>query len=165
VRDHPQYLFGITSHADSSRHLGLSLHVHSLQVSVEVQSKVVPKHFFSYLDLVEHRGGQGHVARLSQAAQHRGLGLILNIVSKHQVHIAYIGTSLKSDSLSMPERWVISDSPDPLSRSGAWKIGKLRLETKRKEYTYLVVAPGVRAVDDRNLKIWKIKSQDPQGKN
>ena len=31
--------------------------------------------------------------------------------------------------------------------------------------TYLTVAPRVRAIGDRNLKIWKISSQDPKGKN
>ena len=64
----------------------------------------MPKHFFFYLNLVEHGGGQGHVAGLPQAAEHGGLGVILNIVSNNQVHIDNIGTSLKSDSLSMPER-------------------------------------------------------------
>ena len=101
MRDHPQYLVVINS--SSIRILGLHLHVNSLQVSVEVHI-IQCLSIFSYLDLVEHGGRHGHNNSLSQASHHGGLGLTLNIVSKHPVTIANIGTSLKSNSLSMPGR-------------------------------------------------------------
>ena len=100
MRDHPQYLVVISS---SIRILGLHLHVNSLQVSVEVQI-IQCLSIFSYLDLVEDGGRHGHNASLSQAAFTEDLVSSLTFVSKHPVTIAEIGTSLMSDSLSMPER-------------------------------------------------------------
>jgi hypothetical protein len=102
----------------------------------------VPKHFF-YLNIVEHGGGDSHLTGLPQVT-HRDLGLVLNI-REYKVKIIRIGTSLMSDSLSSPDKLVMSDSPDPLSRSGAWNW-KVETETERKEETYIVVTARVRGI-------------------
>ena len=106
MRDHPQYLVVISS--TCIRILGLHLHVNSLQVSVEVH---IIQCLFSYLDLVEHGGGHGHNASLSQVSLHGGLGLILNMTRSQGLR----GESYQTRQIRCldqePEYWRVEAEP------------------------------------------------------